>query len=145
MDVYTERTSRQVLLCLARSLFAAMEDPRTDPRDYDDDGRLKRSGTVWTASAHIITAVIGSGLLALPWASAQLGWVVYPVMVLLFACIICYTSALLSDCYRSGDPSHGERNCTYIDSVKASLGRADVGICQFLYTPTSSGWPSCIP
>ncbi|VAH56614.1 unnamed protein product [Triticum turgidum subsp. durum] len=113
-----------------------MENPRTDPRDYDDDGGLKRTGeeaagTVWTATARIITAVIGSGVLALPWASAQLGWVIYPIMVLLFAGIICYTSALLSDCYRSGDPSHGERNCTYMDTVKASLGRAQVWLCQF--------------
>ncbi|KAG2560836.1 hypothetical protein PVAP13_8KG088400 [Panicum virgatum] len=27
----------------------------------DDDGRPRRTGTVWTASAHIVTAVIGSG------------------------------------------------------------------------------------
>ncbi|CAA6668438.1 unnamed protein product [Spirodela intermedia] len=45
---------------------------------YDDDGRLKRTGTVWTASAHIITAVIGSGVLSLAWAIGQLGWVAGP-------------------------------------------------------------------
>ncbi|GKC02435.1 amino acid transporter, transmembrane, partial [Tanacetum coccineum] len=42
---------------------------------FDDDGRPKRTGTLYTASAHIITAVIGSGVLALAWATAQLGWI----------------------------------------------------------------------
>nr|TKS12390.1 hypothetical protein D5086_0000063190 [Populus alba] len=42
---------------------------------FDDDGRPKRTGTVWTASAHIITAVIGSGVLSLAWAIGQLGWI----------------------------------------------------------------------
>ncbi|KAI3921370.1 hypothetical protein MKW92_028293 [Papaver armeniacum] len=44
-------------------------------KSFDDDGRLKRTGTVWTATAHIITAVIGSGVLSLAWAIAQLGWI----------------------------------------------------------------------
>ncbi|PQQ07949.1 amino acid permease 3 [Prunus yedoensis var. nudiflora] len=49
--------------------------PEGGSKCFDDDGRLKRTGTVWTASAHIITAVIGSGVLSLAWATAQLGWV----------------------------------------------------------------------
>ncbi|CAI0459877.1 unnamed protein product, partial [Linum tenue] len=36
-----------------------------------------------TASAHIITTVIGSGVLSLAWAIAQLGWVVGPAVHLL--------------------------------------------------------------
>ncbi|CAN1354098.1 Probable amino acid permease 7 [Linum perenne] len=36
---------------------------------------VNRSGTVWTAVAHIITAVIGSGVLSLQWSMAQLGWI----------------------------------------------------------------------
>ena len=31
----------------------------------DDDGRPRRRGTLWTASSHIVTAVIGSGVLSL--------------------------------------------------------------------------------
>ena len=50
----------------------------------DDDGRPCRKGTFWTASAHIITAVIGSGVLSLAWAIAQLGWVAGPAAMLLF-------------------------------------------------------------
>lgn len=89
---------------------------------FDDDGRLKRSGSVWTASAHIITAVIGSGVLSLAWATAQLGWVAGPAVLLLFSFVTYYTSALLADCYRSGDQVSGKRNYTYMDAVRANLG-----------------------
>ena len=78
-------------------------------------------GTVWTASAHIITAVIGSGVLSLGWAIAQLGWVAGPAVMLLFSFVTYYTSALLADCYRSGDPCTGKRNYTYMDAVNANL------------------------
>ena len=77
---------------------------------------------MWTASAHIITAVIGSGVLSLAWAIGQLGWVAGPAVMVLFAFVIYYTSSLLADCYRSGDPSTGKRNYTYMDAVSANLG-----------------------
>ncbi|XP_066335098.1 amino acid permease 3-like [Miscanthus floridulus] len=95
----------------------------------DDDGRPRRTGTVWTASAHIITAVIGSGVLSLAWAIAQLGWAAGPAVMLLFAVVIYYTSTLLAECYRSGDPVAGKRNYTYMDAVRASLGGAKVTLC----------------
>lgn len=79
-------------------------------------------GNVWTASAHIITAVIGSGVLSLAWAIAQLGWVAGPIAMFLFSYVTYYTSALLADCYRSGDPDTGKRNYTYMDAVRANLG-----------------------
>uniref|UniRef100_A0ACD5U3E0 Uncharacterized protein n=2 Tax=Avena sativa TaxID=4498 RepID=A0ACD5U3E0_AVESA len=99
---------------------------------FDDDGRLKRTGTMWTASAHIITAVIGSGVLSLAWAIAQLGWVAGPAVMLLFSLVTYYTSALLSDCYRSGDETTGKRNYTYMDAVNANLSGIKVQICGFL-------------
>uniref|UniRef100_A0A0E0R591 Amino acid transporter transmembrane domain-containing protein n=1 Tax=Oryza rufipogon TaxID=4529 RepID=A0A0E0R591_ORYRU len=95
----------------------------------DDDGRARRMGTVWTASAHIITAVIGSGVLSLAWAIAQLGWVAGPAVMLLFAFVIYYTSTLLAECYRSGDPCTGKRNYTYMDAVRANLGGSKVRLC----------------
>jgi amino acid permease len=95
----------------------------------DDDGRPRRTGTVWTASAHIITAVIGSGVLSLAWAIAQLGWVAGPAIMLLFAFVIYYTSTLLAECYRSGDPENGKRNYTYMDAVRASLPGTKVKLC----------------
>ncbi|KAG9146677.1 hypothetical protein Leryth_021820 [Lithospermum erythrorhizon] len=88
---------------------------------FDDDGRLKRTGSVWTASAHIITAVIGSGVLSLAWAIAQLGWVAGPAVMLLFSFVTYYTSCLLSMCYRSGDPNTGKRNYTYMDAVQSNM------------------------
>lgn len=86
-------------------------------------------GTVWTASAHIITAVIGSGVLSLAWSTAQLGWVVGPLTLMIFALITYYTSSLLADCYRSGDQLTGKRNYTYMDAVAAYLGRWQVLSC----------------
>lgn len=78
------------------------------------------SGTVWTSSAHIITVVIGSGVLSLAWAIGQLGWVAGPAVMLLFSFVTYYTSALLSDCYCSGDPSTDKHNYTYMDVVQAN-------------------------
>ncbi|XP_031381792.1 amino acid permease 3-like [Punica granatum] len=99
---------------------------------FDDDGRLKRSGTFWTATSHIITAVIGSGVLSLAWAIAQLGWVAGPAVMILFAFVNLYTSNLLSQCYRSGDPVTGQRNYTYMDAVKANLGGKKVIMCGLI-------------
>ncbi|PUZ50650.1 hypothetical protein GQ55_6G075200 [Panicum hallii var. hallii] len=95
----------------------------------DDDGRPLRTGTLWTASAHIITAVIGSGVLSLAWGVAQLGWAAGPAVMVLFAAVIYYTSTLLTECYRSGDPVFGPRNRTYIDAVRATLGESKERLC----------------
>ncbi|KFK43301.1 hypothetical protein AALP_AA1G106500 [Arabis alpina] len=95
----------------------------------DDDGREKRTGTFWTASAHIITAVIGSGVLSLAWAIAQLGWVAGTVILVTFAVITYYTSTLLADCYRSPNSDTGTRNYTYMGVVRAYLGGTQVQLC----------------
>ncbi|KAH6759192.1 amino acid permease 2 [Perilla frutescens var. frutescens] len=103
--------------------------PQGGNKCYDDDGRLKRTGNVWTGSAHIITAVIGSGVLSLAWAMAQLGWVAGPAVMFLFAFVTYYTSVLLSTCYRTGDPDNGKRNYTYMDAVRSNLGGFQVKVC----------------
>ncbi|XP_076947843.1 amino acid permease 4-like [Bidens hawaiensis] len=97
---------------------------------FDDDGRLKRTGTLWTASAHIITAVIGSGVLALAWATAQLGWIGGPTVLFLFSFVTYYCSCLLASCYR--DPVTGKRNYTYMEAVKSNLGGFKFKICGFI-------------
>lgn len=74
------------------------------------------------ATAHIITAVIGSGVLSLAWAVAQLGWVAGPIVMFLFAVVNLYTSNLLTQCYRTGDSVNGHRNYTYMEAVKSILG-----------------------
>lgn len=66
--------------------------------------------------------MIGSGVLSLAWAVAQLGWVAGPTVMLLFSFVTYYTSSLLATCYRTGDPDNGKRNYTYMDAVRANLG-----------------------
>ncbi|XP_062232782.1 amino acid permease 1-like [Phragmites australis] len=105
--------------------------PHSGHGDVDDDGKERRTGTVWTATAHIITAVIGSGVLSLAWAMAQLGWVAGPVILLLFAAITYYMCGLLADCYRVDDPVTGKRNYTYTEAVESYLGGWYVWFCGF--------------
>ncbi|XP_010247797.1 PREDICTED: amino acid permease 8-like [Nelumbo nucifera] len=94
---------------------------------HEDDH--KRTGTVWTATVHAVTAVIGSGVLALPWSVAQIGWIFGTLVLVIFAVITYFTAILLCDCYRSPDPVNGTRNRTYMDVVRACLGKRDVFVC----------------
>ncbi|KAL5778805.1 hypothetical protein ACOSQ2_009542 [Xanthoceras sorbifolium] len=89
--------------------------------DGSDDGRM-RTGTLWMGVAHTFTASIGSGVLALPWSMAQLGWILGPLVNISFAVITYYTAILLCECYRTPDPVSGRRNYTYMDAVRALLG-----------------------
>ncbi|GJY83855.1 amino acid permease 6-like protein [Tanacetum coccineum] len=86
-------------------------------------------GTLTSASAHIITAVIGSGVLSLAWAIAQLGWIAGPAVLLMFSLVTYFTSNLLADSYRTPDPVYGKRNYTYMDVVQANLGGIKVKLC----------------
>ncbi|ESR35985.1 hypothetical protein CICLE_v100286922mg, partial [Citrus x clementina] len=96
----------------------ALETAISDSK-FDDDGRPKRTGTLMTASAHIITAVIGSGVLSLAWAISQLGWIAGPMALMIFSFITGFTSSLLADCYRCS--TTGRRNYTYMEVVKSNL------------------------
>ncbi|KMT20155.1 hypothetical protein BVRB_1g001670 [Beta vulgaris subsp. vulgaris] len=94
-----------------------------------DDVERIRTDTVWTATAHAVTAVIGSGVLAVPWSVAQMGWIFGPLSLFGFAVITYITARLLCDCYRTPDPIKGQRNRTYMDAVRATLGKKEVLIC----------------
>ncbi|BBN15057.1 amino acid permease [Marchantia polymorpha subsp. ruderalis] len=98
-----------------------------DSRKFDDDLKPARTGTWLNATAHVVTAVIGSGVLGLPWSIAQLGWVVGSIMLIFFAWATFYTSALLADCYRHHVT--GRRNYTYMDAVNSHLGKKQVYLC----------------
>lgn len=91
------------------------------------------SGTVWSAVAHIITAIIGAGVLSLAWSTSQLGWIAGPVVLIFCAFVTCISSFLLSDCYRSLDPVTGKRNYCYMDAVRIYLGSFFV-LVQSLYS-----------
>ncbi|GFP84109.1 amino acid permease 1 [Phtheirospermum japonicum] len=108
---------------------AATEENVEASKNVDDDGRVRRTGTLVSASAHIITAVIGSGVLSLAWAIAQLGWVVGPPVLTAFSFITYFTSTFLADAYRYPGPVHGNRNYTYMDVVRSHLGGFKVQLC----------------
>lgn len=76
-------------------------------------------GNTLTASAHIITAVIGAGVLSLPYAMASLGWIGGPICFILFAAITLYTAQLLADLYIID----GKRMRTYTQMVEMVYGR----------------------
>ncbi|CAL5054626.1 unnamed protein product [Urochloa decumbens] len=93
---------------------------------------VKRTGTVWTAMAHIITAVIGSGVLSLAWSVAQLGWAGGPAAMVFFAGVTAVQSSLIADCYISHDPERGVvRNRSYVDAVRLYLGEKSHLFCCF--------------
>jgi proton-coupled amino acid transporter len=89
---------------------------------------------VWTATAHAFTAIIGSGILALPWSVAQLGWILGPFFLVFFAAVTYYIAILLCDCYRTPDPVKGRRNYTYMDAVRALLGSCSSFFFQFAFS-----------
>ncbi|KAH9291629.1 hypothetical protein KI387_043187, partial [Taxus chinensis] len=89
---------------------------------FEENEHFVRTGTLWTATAHVVTAVIGAGVLSLAWSVAQLGWVAGPAVMIVFALITYYSSSLLADCYKFPDPVTGpNRNYTYRDAVRVNL------------------------
>ncbi|KAM0825354.1 hypothetical protein ACQ4PT_069616 [Festuca glaucescens] len=103
---------------------------------------VKRTGTAWTATAHIITAVIGSGVLSLAWSVAQLGWVGGPAAMVFFAGVTLVQSSLLADCYISRDQDERGRvvrNKSYVDAVKVYLGEKSLMFCGFFLSVSLFG------
>ncbi|KAL0378190.1 UNVERIFIED_CONTAM: Amino acid permease 3 [Sesamum radiatum] len=104
----------------------------------DDDGRPQRTGMY----IHKLDCLdcqrahnngsdwLRSSLLGLGYSSA--GWIAGPTVMFLFSFVIYYTSTLLADCYRSGDPLFGKRNYTYMDAVRSNLGGSKVKFCGII-------------
>ncbi|KAI7727956.1 hypothetical protein M8C21_002801, partial [Ambrosia artemisiifolia] len=107
--------------------------------DFDDDGRIRRTGTLMTTSAHVMAVVIGSGVLSLAWCLAQLGWMIGVPLLGAFAVITWYTCILLTDCYRSPDPVTGTRNYNYMQAVKVNLGGFKYKLCGISQYATQIG------
>lgn len=90
------------------------------------------TGTIRTGIAHIITGVIGAGVLSLGWNVAQLGWVAGPIALLLFAGVTLVATFLLCDCYRAPDPDIGPIvNSSYMNAVTHFLGTLFLPSKQF--------------
>ncbi|XP_017649564.1 probable amino acid permease 7 isoform X2 [Gossypium arboreum] len=109
--------------------MAVQHSLELDNGSCDDDGHPARTGTLWSCVAHIITAVIGSGVLSLAWSTSQLGWLAGPIALLIFAIITYLSAFLLSDCYRT---NNGTRNKSYMDAVRMYLGRKRTWMCALL-------------
>ncbi|XP_010421188.1 PREDICTED: probable amino acid permease 7 isoform X1 [Camelina sativa] len=94
------------------------------------DSVSARTGTLWTAVAHIITGVIGAGVLSLAWATAKLGWIAGPAALLAFAGVTLLSAFLLADCYRYPDTDNGPlRLNSYAQAVKVYLGKKNEIVC----------------
>ncbi|XP_028222123.1 probable amino acid permease 7 isoform X2 [Glycine soja] len=97
------------------------------------DVPFRRTGNVERAVAHIITGVIGAGVLSLAWSVAQLGWIAGPFIIIVFAGTTFLSANLLSDCYRFPHPLYGNIRCpSYIDAVKVYLGDSRQKVCGVL-------------
>ncbi|GLT53721.1 hypothetical protein SLA2020_269740 [Shorea laevis] len=106
------------------------EAPLLQTQPAEAEPPFKRTGNVWTAVAHIITGVIGSGVLSLAWSMAQLGWIAGPLAMLFFALITLLSTFLLCDSYRSPDPEYGPaRNRSYLEAVYMNLGKRNAWVC----------------
>ncbi|KAH6822828.1 amino acid permease 7 [Perilla frutescens var. hirtella] len=89
-----------------------------------------KTGTIWTALSHIITAVIGSGVLSLSWSMSQLGWIAGPITMFAFASVTLTSAFLLCDCYKSlGLDSGLHRNASYLEAVRRILGKKSALVC----------------
>ncbi|XP_073149745.1 probable amino acid permease 7 isoform X3 [Henckelia pumila] len=92
-----------------------------------------KQGTLWTALAHIITAVIGSGVLSLAWSMSQLGWIAGPLTMSAFASVTLTSALFLCNCYKHPDHNHGpHRNGSYLDAVGAILGKKNAWVCGII-------------
>lgn len=93
------------------------------------------TGNYITAAAHIVTAVIGSGVLSLAWATSTMGWIAGPIVLLLFSAITWYCAWLLADAYRHPRDT-GVRTYTYPGAVSTILGMCEAAnTCSCLHNP----------
>lgn len=92
--------------------FKSLVAPEPEAADH-------RHGTLWTASGHILTAIIGAGVLGLPNAISWLGWVAGPLCLTLFYLVTLLTSTLLANCHEI----KGVRFRRYPKAVLATLGK----------------------
>lgn len=97
-------------------------------------GSKRRSGQVmhylhhkggWLlATAHIVTAIIGAGVLGLPYALSWLGWVGGILVLLLFYAITLWSSLMLAACQEHD----GMRHPTYRSAVLHILGPGNAAV-----------------
>ncbi|KAI7756956.1 hypothetical protein M8C21_010000, partial [Ambrosia artemisiifolia] len=91
-------------------------------------------GNVWTALAHITTAVVGSGVLSLSWSVAQLGWIAGPVSLVIFALVTYLNTSMLTKFHHYSDHRRGitVTNRSYFEAVQNILGDSSAWVCSLL-------------
>ena len=67
---------------------------------------------------HLITVIIGAGVLSLPKAFSLLGWIFGPILLIFFGIVSLWTSKMLTQVYEVD----GKKNKTYKDAVFNILG-----------------------
>ncbi|KAG6671820.1 hypothetical protein I3842_16G023500 [Carya illinoinensis] len=123
---------------------------------HDERGSKLPTGAwrpVLTATAYVLLAVAGPGVLYLAWTMAQLGWIAGPAAIILFSFLTYIASIILCDFYFSPhDPA--KRNPTYMHVIRSYLGArghstANVKICWviqylnlFVMASLFTGWAS---
>ncbi|CAH1450980.1 unnamed protein product [Lactuca virosa] len=108
--------------------------------DEESQELTHRTGTIWTAIAHIITGVMGAGVLSLAWSLAQLGWLFGPPAIIIFAAVTGVSNSILSDCYRSPHPEYGaHRHVSFLQAVRFFLGEKKQRICAVLLNESLFG------
>ncbi|KAK4851526.1 hypothetical protein QYF36_015922 [Acer negundo] len=122
----------QALACrITLPMLALFLDHLVEAYQKEEEEEEEESFVTMRTVAHIITGVIGSGVLSLAWCVAQLGWIAGPFAIVFFAAITLTSAFLLCDCYRTPDPEHGPgRNRSYSEAVAMSLVFGAVQIVQ---------------
>jgi amino acid permease len=103
---------------LASGFLPSLLSSRRSTKWLCEDG-VRRSGNIWTAVGHIVTAVIGSGVLGLPYAMAGMGWILGAICFIIFAWITLFTAQLLADLYIID----GKRMRTFTQMVQYTMGK----------------------
>ncbi|XP_009762114.1 putative amino acid permease 7 isoform X1 [Nicotiana tabacum] len=99
---------------------------------YSDD-IIGKKGTKWSAVAHIITGVIGAGVLSLAWSIAQLGWIAGPLAILFCAAVTLFATSILCDCYKSPDSALGPTiNHSLLEAARFYFGKKWTWVCGLL-------------
>ena len=92
---------------MAQEPYRTLADDEVAEKDrvsYADVGAGKAS--VFSSIANLCNAILGAGLLALPYGFAQSGWSVAIAMLVLSGAASCFTLHLLTLCGRSAGGAH---------------------------------------
>ena len=65
-----------------------------------------KTGTLLTGVMHVFTAVVGAGVLNLPYAVSWLGWIAGPSLITLFYVLSLFSAIMLGTCFEVNGIEH---------------------------------------